>query len=299
MFWSGDPNRVDEGLHPFRTVYTSTAKTSMDQSNIQTYDLLANDGTLDLQDIKAFQHILKSDWPATFIQLDTTLKSYRNLLVLLLKATHPYTAVFTRFLNMWNSISVQLAERFATDPRKPAQFLRSIQLLTAVYWESINAMSAMETLVLPPPNFGELLTSLRVHSWVLPVLPGAQFIMPHCTPPHLGPALAPVTPARAPVPAASPASDPARVGVVNPLPIPEIQTDMAGRNFQLRILLRNGIEAPKMNSGEEVCMSYHAVNRCFSNCHRKSMHRPLVGVENTIFCQFIQDNVVTPDVGRT
>jgi len=85
MFWSGDPNRVDEGLHPFRTVYTSTAKTSMDQSNIQTYDLLANDGTLDLQDIKVFQHILKSDWPTTFIQLDTTLKSYHNLLVLLLK----------------------------------------------------------------------------------------------------------------------------------------------------------------------------------------------------------------------
>jgi len=100
MFWSGDPNRVDEGLHPFRTIYTSTAKTSMDQSNIQTYDLLANDGTLDLQDIKAFQHILKSDWPTTFIQLDTTLKSYHNLLVLLLKATHPYTAAFTRFLNM-------------------------------------------------------------------------------------------------------------------------------------------------------------------------------------------------------
>jgi len=94
----------------------------MDQSNIQTYDLLANDGTLDLQDIKAFQHSLKSDWPTTFIQLDTTLKSYHNLLVLLLKVTHPYTAVFTRFLNMWNSISVQLAELFATDPRKPAQF---------------------------------------------------------------------------------------------------------------------------------------------------------------------------------
>jgi hypothetical protein len=39
MFWSGDPDRLDEGLHPFCTVYTSAAKTSMDQMNLQTYDL--------------------------------------------------------------------------------------------------------------------------------------------------------------------------------------------------------------------------------------------------------------------
>jgi len=129
-----------------------------------------------------------------------------------------------RFLNTWNSISVQLAERFATDPRTPAQFLRSIQLLTAVYWDSINASSAMGEFLLPPPNFVELLTSLGVHSWVPPILPGAQFIMPHSTPPPLGPALAPA-------PTSSPASDPARVGVVNPLPIPDIQTAMAGRQF--------------------------------------------------------------------
>jgi len=51
MFWSGDIDRLDEGLHLFRTVYTSTAKTSMDQSSLQTYDLLASDGNLDLQNI--------------------------------------------------------------------------------------------------------------------------------------------------------------------------------------------------------------------------------------------------------
>ena len=60
MFWSGDIN-LDEGLHPFRTVYTSTAKTSMDQSNLQTYDLLASDGNLDFENIRMFQHIFKSE----------------------------------------------------------------------------------------------------------------------------------------------------------------------------------------------------------------------------------------------
>jgi len=54
MFWSGDANPLDKGLHLFRTVYTSTAKISTDQSNLQTQDLLANDGSLDLQNIRMF-----------------------------------------------------------------------------------------------------------------------------------------------------------------------------------------------------------------------------------------------------
>jgi len=62
---------------------------------------------------------------------------------------------------------------------------------------------------------------------------------------------------------------------------------MNGRSFQLCTLLRNGIVAPETNNGTEVCLSYHSVNR------------PLLGAELTNFCCFIQDNVVTPDVGRT
>ena len=101
MFWSGDIDRLDEGLHLFHTVYyTSTAKTSMEKSNLQTYDLLASDGNLDLQNIPMFQHIFKSDWPTSYMQLDTTLKSYHNLIVLLLKPTHPYAAAYVIFLNI-------------------------------------------------------------------------------------------------------------------------------------------------------------------------------------------------------
>ena len=107
----------------------------MDQTNLQMYDLLA----LDLQDIKMFQHIFRSDWPNSYTQLDKALYSYQNLIVLLLQPTHPYTAAYTCFLNLWNSVSIQQAELFATDPRTPAQFLRSIQLRTTVYWQFINA----------------------------------------------------------------------------------------------------------------------------------------------------------------
>jgi len=57
-----------------------------------------------------------------------TLKLYHNLIVLLLlkATTHPYNAAAYSmvFLNLWNSISsIQLADLFATDPRKPAHVL--------------------------------------------------------------------------------------------------------------------------------------------------------------------------------
>ena len=53
-----------------------------------------------------FQHIFKSDWRTSYMQLDTTLKSYHNLIMLLLKPTHPYAAAYTIFLNIRKSISV-------------------------------------------------------------------------------------------------------------------------------------------------------------------------------------------------
>ena len=204
MFWSGDINRLDEGLHPFRTVYTSMAKTSTDQSNLQTYNFLASNGNLDLLNIRMFQHIFKLDWPASYMQLDTTLKSYHNLIVLLMKPTHPYTVAYSIYLNIWKSISVQLAELFATNPSMPAQFLHSIQLCTAVYWQSVNALNAMEACVLPPPDFAELISSVSIQSWIPPMLPGAPLGSAYIGTPTVAPNPAPVlgpAPAAAPSPA--------------------------------------------------------------------------------------------------
>ena len=44
-FWSGDPDSLEEGLHPFCTIYTSTSKLAQDQANLLTYNALAADGT--------------------------------------------------------------------------------------------------------------------------------------------------------------------------------------------------------------------------------------------------------------
>ena len=157
-----------------------------------------------------FQHIFKSDQPTSYMQLDTTLKSYHNLIVLLLKPTHPYAAAYSIFLNIWKSISVQLAELFATNPSMPAQFLHAIQLRTAVYWQSVNSLNAMEARVLPPPDFAELLSSVRIQSWIPPLLPGVPMGSAYSGTPTVAPNPAPALgPAPSPAPAVAPVSAPA------------------------------------------------------------------------------------------
>ena len=58
---------LHKGLHPFRTVYISTAKQAQDQAHLQTYDALVRDGTLRLEDVQLFQLVLKSHWPTDYL----------------------------------------------------------------------------------------------------------------------------------------------------------------------------------------------------------------------------------------
>ena len=108
MFWPGDLDRLDEGLYPFRTIYSSAAKTSHDQTLLQTYDALATEGTLHLEDFQLFKYTLKSNWPVDFVHLDTTLKLFLNLLLVLFGEVPPLSVAYRLFIGLWNSLNVQL-----------------------------------------------------------------------------------------------------------------------------------------------------------------------------------------------
>lgn len=60
VFWSGDLDMLDKGLHPFRTIYTSTSKQAQDQAWLRIYDSLAKEGNLSLEDVELFQLVLRS-----------------------------------------------------------------------------------------------------------------------------------------------------------------------------------------------------------------------------------------------
>ena len=209
-FWSRD-FMLDEGIHPFRTVYVSTAKQAQDQANLQTYDPFACDGTICLEDLHLFQLTLRSHWPTEFLQLDTSLKLFHNLLSVILPATHTLLIAFSSFLNTWNGMHILLAEYFGRDRAKLAQFLRSIQLQVALYWQALAGATFTKALVIQPPDLLELLMSVSLQSWVPPTITAQDtslsVLMNGSTP--SAPAPAPAGPgSAAPVPPTGPAPAP-------------------------------------------------------------------------------------------
>ena len=305
-FWAGDPDRLDEGLHPFRTVYTSVQQTSHMRSLMLDYDLLASDGTVTSSDIAKFRMIFKAEYPTNFIALDATIKIFTNFVSVLLQPTHPFRMSFQTFVRAWTQASTNLAETFASDIALPAAFLRSMQLQSALYWQAVIDTTTLDAaLLVPPPELVKLLYSFRLHQWLPPAMPGLP--MPQPTMHHSSlPALAPPPPSR-PLPAptyrppVAPAVNPAvtpRIRATNPQEIPAVRTAMAGRNFRIRTLLQTGAVAPLADDSTPLCLSYHTKFFCYHDCHRSSNHRPLTTAESSRLAEFVQTNVVLPDFGR-
>ena len=67
---------------------------------------------------------------------------------------------------------ILLLEYFSRDQAKPAQFLRSLQLHTALYWQAISSASFADALLIQLPNLLELLMSVSLQSWVPPTTSG-------------------------------------------------------------------------------------------------------------------------------
>ena len=300
-FWSGDYDMLEEGLHPFRTVYVSTAKQAQDQAHLQTYDALARDGTLRLEDVQLFQLVLKSHWPTDYMQLDISLRLYHNLLSVLLPVSHPIFIAYDGFLTAWKGMHILLAEYFNRDRAKPAQFLRSMQLRVSVYWQSLSGASTAHALVIPPPNFHELLMSVNLQSWVPPTMPGQRTPLPSGLPGSLSSSPAP---APAPVPSPSPAPAPAdqppprQREVRNTNMLPAVSSAMQGRSFRIRDLFDRNNHPPTHADGRPMCCVFHLLGRCSTNCTRAYSHTALSTADANTLKTFVQARIVARNVGR-
>ena len=307
-FWAGDPDRLDEGIHPFRTVYTSVQQTSHMRSLMLDYDLLASEGTVTSTDIAKFRMIFKAEYPTTFVALDATIKLFTNLVSVLLHPTHPFRMRYQTFVQAWTQSYTHLAETFSGDVALPAAFLRSMQLQSALYWQAITDTNTVEAAILvPPPELVKLLHSFRLHQWLPPAMPGLptpqhQIQVDRPSPPvHTPPTYQqPRPPAYHPLvaPLADAPVEPPRNRTSNTQVVPLVRTAMAGRNFRIRTLLQSGAVAPLADDSTPLCLSYHMKFFCYTDCHRKNHHRALTTTESSRLTEFVQSNVVLPNFGR-
>ena len=314
-FWSGDFDMLSEGLHPYRTVYVSAAKQAQDQANLQTYDSLARDGSLRLEDLQLFQLALKSHWPTDFLQLDTSLKLFHNLLLVILPRGHPLVVSYDSLLTSWKGMHILFAEYFSVDKARPAQFLRSLQLRVALYWQAMAGSTPSSAMIIPPPNFQELLMSVSLQTWIPPSMPGQVAPLRALSaggsggiPPN-APAMGHVpSPSPAPAPAPAPApptgtttgdgTSPQQHEVRNSGVLPDIASAMNGRSFQLRTLFGRGRPPPQHADGRPMCCTYHLRGRCSNTCSRAYSHRVLTAPEQETLRTFVTERIVTPNVGR-
>ena len=319
VFWSGDLDMLEEGLHPFRTLYTSTTKQAQDQAKLRLYDSLAQGGNLRLEDVELFQLVLRSHWPSDYRQLDTSIRFFQNLITVLLSSTHPLVTAHKNFLKSWSSLDIQLGEYFANDQAKPALFLRSLQLRIATYWQQVSlAPDTATAALIPAPDFQALLSSLLVQSWVKPTMPGItptsvlgldqlphpaiRDVLPTGAMGNPAPAPAPApapSPAPAPAPAPSPAPAARQTDVQNPSVHPEVAAAMEGRTFRIAGLFDREHRPPKHDDGRDMCCAYHVRGRCSSNCSRRYSHVNLSEAESTRLRTFVQERVVARNVGAS
>ena len=320
VFWAGDLDMLEEGLHPFRTLYTSTTKQAQDQAKLRLYDSLAQSGNLRLEDVELFQLVLRSHWPSDYRQLDTSIRFFQNLITVLLSSTHPLVIAHRNFLKSWSSLDIQLGEYFASDQAKPSLFLRSLQLRIATYWQQVSMAADTTTAALiPAPDFQSLLSSLLVQSWVKPTMPGVaptsvlgldQLHHPAMRADHQGraPPAGPsggqvptpsLAPAHAPAPAPAPSPAPRQVDVQNPAMVPAVVSAMEGRTFRIAGLFDREHRPPKHDDGRDMCCAFHMRGRCSSTCSRSYSHTALSDTEKTRLCTFVQERVVARNIGAS
>ena len=328
VFWSGDLDRTDEGIHEFRTLYHSASKVSQDQSAMQTYDLLAADGNLSLADVKLFRHVLKSRWPTNFLQLDTTIRVHMNLLALILRPSHPLRAAYQRFIHQWGSMTLQLAEQFNSIPAMASKFLRSLQLRTSIYWQSVTSLPFNQALMHPAPNYVELLNKLLIQDWVPPAVPGYTAPALESGRANAGTATQTGSGVGAGAGAGSGAGNGGGNGgegtggdgggtprgtmsggaggptgnqqrrEENNDRDPVLVEAMDGRQLRLGSLFTGTVRPPRTAAGQEICCAFHLNGCCFSNCRRKSTHGILVAEDRETLREFVQEHIVTPNLGR-
>ena len=155
---------------------------------------------------------------------------------------------------------------------------------TVTYLQTLSTATTSQAQLQMAQNFSELLTALRVQSWVPPRMPGVAVPVPTLQVP-----LTTEQPGGVIAPEVPPVATTTRT---------EIGKGMEGRQFQLRKIFVNCTHSPKTSTGQDIYCSYHMKGRYFSDCHRRATHRPLAQPDMDKLKCFVTDYIFTSDVGK-
>jgi hypothetical protein len=306
-FAASDPDILTQGLQPFILNLGNAEHRAKTLENVQQFDELEGGKLgLTLQDLLALKAADVKHVPVTFMELDTTLASFGDLLVVTLGAQHALLTAYRQFWREWQRSRLQFSS--AVDiarTLKPVHILRRIQL-ELFYWFN----SKRQALTPLPVEFAKIVHELHMATFTPPVLPPALFAMtsnPNSGSQGTPSALSMLLPSE---PSGSnsmsdlssitdfftafqqqhkqPPTRGSGEAIVNQHPDPDLDGYLAGN--KIRVVCKPPF--PQNSAKQDMCISYHAKGRCFALCGRSADHKPHSDKEKAILRSYVEAQVL-------
>ena len=260
-----DTRDLTAGIQPFLTPALDGTALAEATQNVTAYDALMAGATAQLQDLAALQAAHKVRLPRTILQTGHQIKSFGLLLRALLGTQHALAQEYNRFVLMFDMRQARL-ETYATTFEYPAQIIRWLQLRISNWFNNQQLSPAQ----IPPPSLTALFDLIENEEPWKPAIPGLPNQVPAAQPSAAPPAAGDIRPP-APTTAAS-----SRTRVANNDYDPAMQSykDSGVNLGTARDHAKQASDPIPTNSqGTEMCLSYHVLGFCWSNCSRVQDHR--------------------------
>ena len=306
-FAASDPDILNQGLHPFILNLGNAEHRAKTIENVQQFDELEGGKLgLTLQDLQTLKAAEVKHIPVTFMELDTTLASFGDLLVVTLGPQHVLLRAYRTFWKDWQRSRLQFSSAIdIARTLKPVHILRRIQL-ELFYWFD----SKRQALTPVAVEFTKIIHELHMATFTPPVLPPTLFAMtsnPNSGTNSIPSALVSLMPTEASgshsISDLSSITDlltafqqqqkqPPTKGsgdaVINQHPDPELDSSLAGH--KIRVVCKPPY--PQNSAKQDMCISYHAKGRCFALCGRAADHKPHSDKEKAILRSYVEAQVL-------
>ena len=286
-----DINDLEDGLQPFITpAWSSQQKQDLERNN-QAHDTLQEGASARLDDIFALRQFTKMNPPASLLQTQHCFYSFRILLEGMLGAGHKHCIALNEFIYEFVQALPELEVHSLKKSYFSMRLVRYVQIRFST-WINLQWNSAAEV---PIPPYETVLMQIRYQetSWE-PIIPRRYLPAPTNpgppTAPGLPPAAPPAPPAGAPAPTPAPAgSTRQRVQNTHFDPAYQLYQD---RRISLATIRANanqsGTNLPTNAQGVEVCLCWHVLGYCWSNCSRLVDHRAQSAQEKAATLAFLK-----------
>ena len=282
-FGHHDIDNLDEGIQPFVVGVRSKQDHASLDKYISYYDSIVEGGTAaGLRDLQTLSEKDKAVVPKTLLQASTTLQSFHVLLRAMLPEEHALVTEYSRFYSIFHRKLAQLEE--SGSPHMPAQIVRYVQIRISNWFTEQEETSTR----LDPPKFSDLLQRIqnRDSSWI-PSLPSSFNVEekkgnPKAKDAEKGPASD--TRDKEKEKEKKDAALKGKGERVNNASYDEAFALYKSKGVPLKKLREDAVAAnhavPSGTQGE-MCLSYHILGFCWSNCARKAGHQTLVAGDKT------------------